>query len=141
MGQRQKRAGSKKASKEGTKLTRKILKFSIQTNDGIVTKCSRELNVSRQYIYRMIKKWKLEPIVEECRTRTIDKAMDTIDDNLDDVDVALKYLAIKARQEIAKERQKVTIEGDSGLKITVENGNQAQELKKFLDDDDEEDKD
>jgi len=83
----------------------------------------------------MIKKWKLEPLLQEARTYNEDLAMETINDNMDDVDVALKYMAIVARKEAAAARQRVTVEGDNGLKITVENNQQAEELSSFLEED------
>lgn len=121
--------------KRNTKLNRKLLKFSIETNDGIIAKVARELNLSRQYIYRMVKKWKLEPIIEECRTRQVDIALSTIGDHMDDVDVALKYLAIQARKEAAIEKRKITVEDQNGIKITVEDSSKASELQEFMEDD------
>ena len=121
---------TKKSNKK--KVTRKILKFSLETNDGIVARTSRELGISRQYIYRMIKKWKLGAVVEETRTRNEDIAMDTIRDNMDDVDVALKYMSIQARKDSAISKQKITVEDQSGVKVTVENVAQADSLQNFM---------
>ena len=128
-------ANQKKKGRVAAKLTRKMLKFSIENNDGVIAAVARELNISRQYIHRVIKKWKLEANVQEAKTHNEDLALDTVRDNMDSVDVALKYLSIQARKDALASRQKVTVEDKSGIKVTVENVGQADALNNFIGED------
>ena len=120
-------------------VTKKRLKNALEKHDGIVVKAAEYLKVSRQYIYKMVKKHKMQDYLETLRNRQVDKALATIDDNMDDVDVALKYLAIKTRQESSRQKISVTDNNGNQINVTVTSDNKASKLNEFLKDDNNED--
>ena len=107
----------------------KLIKALI-VSDGIVIEAEQALGVSHATIYKYIKEYDLMPLIEELRNNMVDNALSTVKANMDNPDVALKYLNYHTRR--VGTGFKLNVDKDSGVTITVNSKEDADDLNEFL---------